>query len=103
MIMQKKAFFYLLSILIVVIALAPLAVSHKTAAQGDGGWQPYTEDMLAGGTVKEDARPEGALPDGCPLPAAKDKYVIGMSQANKAEPWREAMNSQIAAAAVDFP
>jgi ribose transport system substrate-binding protein len=101
--MQKRAFLSVLSILIVVIALAPLTASHKTAAQGDTGWKPYTEDMLAGGTVKEEARAEGALPANCPVPAAKDKYVIGMSQANKAEPWREAMNSQIAAAAKAYP
>ena len=31
--------------------------------------------------------------------AAKDRYVIGMSQANKGEPWRQAMNDQITAAA----
>jgi len=30
---------------------------------------------------------------------AKDRYLIGMSQANKGEPWRQAMNDQIAAAA----
>ncbi|MBI5958683.1 MAG: substrate-binding domain-containing protein [Chloroflexi bacterium] len=99
--MRKKTFLSLLGILIIVIALAP-HVSHKTAAQDDG-WKPYTEEMLAGGTVKEDARPEGPLPADCPAPAAKDKYVIGMSQANKAEPWREAMNSQIAAAAEAYP
>src|SRR5688572_19734547 len=31
------------------------------------------------------------------------KLVIGMSQANKGEPWRQAMNDQIAAAARDHP
>lgn len=30
-------------------------------------------------------------------------YVVGMSQANKAEPWRTAMNSQIATAAQAYP
>lgn len=34
---------------------------------------------------------------------AKDNFVIGMSQANKAEPWRQAMNDQIAAAAIKHP
>lgn len=29
----------------------------------------------------------------------KDKYVIGMSQCNLGEPWRVAMNDQIAMAA----
>ena len=36
-------------------------------------------------------------------PAKKDKYLIGMSQANKGEPWRQAMNDQIAAAAAQHP
>lgn len=31
------------------------------------------------------------------------KYVIGMAQCNLGEPWRVAMNSQIAAAAKDYP
>ena len=34
---------------------------------------------------------------------AKDSYLIGMSQANKGEPWRQAMNDQIAAAAEAHP
>ncbi len=33
----------------------------------------------------------------------KDKYVIGMSQCNLGEPWRVAMNDQIAAAAEKYP
>ena len=99
--MSKKTILSLLGVLIIMIALAPHAL-QKTAAQ-DQGWAPYTDDMLAGGTVKEDARPEGPLPANCAPPAAKDKYVIGMSQANKAEPWREAMDSQIAAAAKAYP
>ena len=33
----------------------------------------------------------------------KDSYLIGMSQANKGEPWRQAMNDQIAAAAEAHP
>lgn len=36
-------------------------------------------------------------------PAKKDKYLIGMSQCNIGEPWRVAMNAQIAAAAKDHP
>lgn len=31
----------------------------------------------------------------------KDSYLIGVSQANKGEPWRQAMNDQIAAAAAE--
>ena len=33
----------------------------------------------------------------------KDKYIIGMAQCNLGEPWRVAMNDQIAAAAKDYP
>jgi ribose transport system substrate-binding protein len=40
--------------------------------------------------------PEGGIPP-------KDSYLIGMSQANKGEPWRQAMNDQIAAAAAAHP
>jgi ribose transport system substrate-binding protein len=50
------------------------------------------------GTVKLPAR-ASALPANCPAPKPKAKYTIAMSQANKAEPWRTAMNQQIEAAA----
>ena len=33
----------------------------------------------------------------------QDSYLIGMSQANEGEPWRQAMNDQIAAAAAAHP
>ncbi len=36
-------------------------------------------------------------------PAKKDKFVIGMAQCNLGEPWRVAMNDQIAAAAAEYP
>lgn len=36
-------------------------------------------------------------------PAGGKKFVIGMSQANKGEPWRQAMNDQIQAAAEAHP
>ena len=35
--------------------------------------------------------------------AEEKTYVIGMSQCNLGEPWRVAMNDQIAAAAKDYP
>ena len=65
----------------------------------------YTPEMVVGTVLPgwEYAANGSALPDGCPAPVAKDTYVIGMSQANKAEPWREAMDSQIAAAAAAYP
>ncbi|MEZ4595964.1 MAG: substrate-binding domain-containing protein [Chloroflexota bacterium] len=82
---------------------AGIALATQSVALAQGTWTPYTPEQLGGGTVKEDARAEGPLPANCPMPAAKDHYVIGMSQANKAEPWREAMNSQIEAAAAAYP
>lgn len=36
-------------------------------------------------------------------PATGEKFLIGMSQANKGEPWRQAMNDQIKAAADAHP
>jgi ribose transport system substrate-binding protein len=58
---------------------------------------------LAQGTP-ESASP-AAISDTCltkPI-AEKDSYLIGMSQANKGEPWRQAMNDQIEAAAAAHP
>ncbi len=44
-----------------------------------------------------DARSEG------PIPATRSRYIIGMPQANRAEPWREMMDKQIAEAAQEYP
>ena len=56
-----------------------------------------TEEAMAEGApaATEEAAAEGG--------EAKDRYLIGMSQANKGEPWRQAMNDQIAAAAAEHP
>ncbi|MBA2278364.1 MAG: substrate-binding domain-containing protein [Chloroflexia bacterium] len=51
------------------------------------------------------ASPSAGLSDTCltqPI-EQKDRYLIGMSQANRGEPWRQAMNDQIAAAAAQHP
>src|SRR5581483_10365458 len=50
--------------------------------------------------------PSAGAPGTCLPPGGipkKDSYLIGMSQANKGEPWRQAMNDQIAAAAAKHP
>ena len=50
--------------------------------------------------------PAPAAGDTAAAPAAEapaQTFVIGMSQANKGEPWRQAMNDQIAAAAAQYP
>jgi ribose transport system substrate-binding protein len=83
----------------------PAAEAATAAPEAAEGWTMYSADMVDG-TVKEgfEAPATGsALPAGCPAPEVKDTYVIGMSQANRAEPWREAMDSQIAAAAEAYP
>jgi ribose transport system substrate-binding protein len=38
-----------------------------------------------------------------PAPETKKEFLIGMSQCNLGEPWRVAMNDQIAAAAAQYP
>src|SRR5215203_3725739 len=65
-----------------------LAVSAAPAAYGQS---TPTGEAGAGTCI-----PEGGIPQ-------KDSYLIGMSQANKGEPWRQAMNDQIATAAAAHP
>jgi len=74
-------------LLIAPLALL-LAIGGAPAVSGQG--TPAAE--TASGTCL----PEGGIPQ-------KDHYLIGMSQANKGEPWRQAMNDQIAAAAAAHP
>jgi ribose transport system substrate-binding protein len=74
-------------LLIIPLALL-LTLSWAPAAFGQG--TPAAES--GPGTCI----PEGGIPK-------KDSYLIGMSQANKGEPWRQAMNDQIAAAAAAHP
>ncbi len=65
-------------------------------------WNPYDKSRVDG-TVILGAKPEGPIPASCPLPATRSRYIIGMSQANRAEPWREMMDKQIAEAAQEYP
>jgi ribose transport system substrate-binding protein len=74
-------------LLITPLALL-LAIGGAPAVSGQG--TPAAES--ASGTCL----PAGGIPQ-------KDHYLIGMSQANKGEPWRQAMNDQIAAAAAAHP
>jgi ribose transport system substrate-binding protein len=60
-------------------------------------WTDFSDDMVDGKVI-ESARAGGALPEGCPVPEQKDEYFIGFAQANSAEPWRTAMDSQLRAA-----
>ncbi len=68
----------------------------------------FTASVLAGTacTQKQDtASTEGqsAAPAGQTGNSGGKTFLIGMSQANKGEPWRQAMNDQIAAAAAQHP
>ncbi len=59
---------------------------------------------LVAGCGPRDAAPTGDNAAAGPETGAGGKtYLIGMSQANKGEPWRQAMNDQIAAAAAKHP
>lgn len=58
-----------------------------------------TEEATEGETTEEKPVDDAAAVEA----GSKDKYIIGMSQCNLGEPWRVAMNDQIAAAAKDYP
>ena len=73
---------------LLTIALAP------ALALGVAGTVHGTTEPAGGGSGT--CIPEGGI-------EAKDSYLIGMSQANQGEPWRQAMNDQIAAAAEAHP
>ncbi len=68
-------------ILLLSLSIVPLAAAQSTPAA----------ESAAGLCI-----PEGGI-------EAQDSYLIGMSQANRGEPWRQAMNDQIAAAAASHP
>src|SRR3982751_5645988 len=74
-------------LLIIPLALM-LAIGGVSTVAGQG--------TPAAQTASGTCLPEGGIPQ-------KDSYLIGMSQANKGEPWRQAMNDQIAAAAAAHP
>src|SRR5512144_1606623 len=81
--------------------LCLLSLVYPIHAQ-TSSWNPYDRSRVDG-TVILDSKPEGPIPASCQPPATKSRYVIGMSQANRAEPWREMMDKQIAEAAQDYP
>jgi ribose transport system substrate-binding protein len=65
-------------------------------------WTKY-DSAQVDGTVILDANPDGPVPVRCPCRPARNRYIIGVSQANRAEPWREVMDKQIADAAKAYP
>ena len=79
--------------LLAIPAAVVLAIGVGSAAHGQ---RAETTEPPAGGEGSGTCIPEGGI-------EAKDSYLIGMSQANKGEPWRQAMNDQIEAAAEAHP
>ena len=91
-------------ILSVVLCTAMLA----TLLAGCGSKAEEPAAAEASGTEEQAEEPapaetEEPAADAGAEAGAKDKYVIGMSQCNLGEPWRVAMNDQIAAAAEAHP
>ncbi len=84
------------------LTLIGLGMSAAAAQTATPAWQPYDADQVDGRVVI-DANPTGPLPKDCPPPVEKAHYIIGISQANRAEPWREVMDAQIAEAAQNYP
>jgi ribose transport system substrate-binding protein len=74
------------------LLIAPLVLTLALAGAPTASGQSTPTGEAAGGTCI----PEGGIPQ-------QDSYLIGMSQANEGEPWRQAMNDQIAAAAAMHP
>ena len=75
---------------------------------GDAGaWASDSRSRTVGTTEPVSDRGEQRRGSGTCIPEggieAKDSYLVGMSQANQGEPWRQAMNDQIAAAAEAHP
>ncbi|MDF3041714.1 MAG: periplasmic binding protein/LacI transcriptional regulator [Thermomicrobiales bacterium] len=74
------------------LLVAPLVLTLALAGAPTAARQSTPTGEVASGTCI----PEGGIPQ-------QDSYLIGMSQANEGEPWRQAMNDQIAAAAAMHP
>ncbi len=66
------------------------------------GCSPQTQQSTGGSGGDTATAPAGGSA-GAGGSTAKKQFLIGMSQANKGEPWRQAMNDQIAAAAARHP
>ncbi len=91
----------ILSVVLCTAMLATLLVGCGSKAEEPAAAEPSgTEEQAEDPTPAEDEEPAA---DAGAEAGAKDKYVIGMSQCNLGEPWRVAMNDQIAAAAEAHP
>lgn len=88
---MKKRSLILVVVLILAMILAACNGGSNTSAPASSE-EPASQEPVS----QEPASQE-------PAPTTKDKYIIGMSQCNLGEPWRVAMNDQIAMAAEDYP
>ena len=79
-------------------AAEPAAGEAAAATEAEGATEAATEEAATEAPT-EAATEAAAEGEG----AAGETFLIGMSQANKGEPWRQAMNDQIAAAAAQYP
>ena len=77
---RTSRFQAILAICVLAVGFSPLMVAAQTPDAS-----PATSDTCIIGPFEE-----------------KETYTIGMSQANKGEPWRQAMNDQIEAAAAQY-
>ena len=91
----------ILSVVLCTAMLAALLAGCGSKAEEPAAAEPSGTEEQA----EEPAPAETEEPcmDAGAEAGAKDKYVIGMSQCNLGEPWRVAMNDQIAAAAEAHP
>ena len=94
--MKKK----ILSVALCTAMLATLLTGCGGSAEEAA---PAAEPAAVEEEVSEPAETEEPAAEAEAESGAKDKYVIGMSQCNLGEPWRVAMNDQIAAAAKEHP
>ncbi len=91
----------ILSVVLCTAMLATLLAGCGSKAEEPAAAEPSgTEEQAEDPAPAEDEEPAA---DAGAEAGAKDKYVIGMSQCNLGEPWRVAMNDQIAAAAEAHP
>lgn len=91
----------ILSVVLCTAMLAALLAGCGSKAEEPAAAEPSgTEEQAEEPAPAEDEEPAA---DAGAEAGAKDKYVIGMSQCNLGEPWRVAMNDQIAAAAEAHP
>lgn len=82
------------------LALSSILLISAAGCQGGETTKAAAETTGAASAAETQA---AATESQAAAPEKKDKYIIGMSQCNLGEPWRVAMNDQIAMAAEKYP